>query len=72
MSRNYGSHIAISAGIENSNESDLIIVCPLDDIEIGNLFSNLVDKYKEGFEIVWTVRREETKSISQNNDKYLL
>ena len=27
LSRNYGSHIAISAGIENSNESDLIIVC---------------------------------------------
>lgn len=63
LSRNYGSHIAISAGIENSNETDLIIVCPLDDIEIGNLFSNLVDKYKEGFEIVWTVRKRRNKNL---------
>ncbi len=63
LSRNYGSHIAISAGIEISNDSDLIIVCPLDDIEIGNLFSNLVDKFKEGFEIVWTVRKRRNKNL---------
>ena len=63
LSKNYGSHVAISAGIENSNESDLVIVCPLDDIEIGNLFSKLIVKYKEGNEIVWTVRKTRNKNF---------
>ena len=63
LSRNYGSHVAISAGIENSYESDLIIICPLDDIEIGNLFSKLIEKYNEGNEIVWTVRKTRNKNF---------
>ena len=61
LSKNYGSHIAISAGIENSINSDLIIVCPLDDVEIVNLFSKLINKSQEGYEIVWTVRKSRNK-----------
>lgn len=63
LSRNYGSHVAISAGIDNSHESDLVIVCPIDDIEIGNLFSKLIEKYNEGSEIVWTVRKTRNKNF---------
>ena len=63
LSKNYGSHIAISAGIENSINSDLIIVCPLDDVEIANLFSKLINKSQEGYEIVWTVRKSRNKSF---------
>ena len=63
LSKNYGSHIAISAGIENSINSDLIIVCPLDDVEISNLFSKLINKSQEGYEIVWTVRKSRNKSF---------
>ena len=63
LSKNYGSHIAISAGIENSINSDLIIVCPLDDVEIVNLFSKLINKSQEGYEIVWTVRKSRNKSF---------
>ena len=62
LSKNYGSHVAISAGIENSSNTDLVIVCPLDDVEIGNLFSKLIERFKEGYEIVWTVRKYRNKN----------
>ena len=63
LSKNYGSHIAISAGIENSLNSDLIIVCPIDDIEISSLFSKLIDETKNGYDIVWTVRKARNKNF---------
>lgn len=63
LSKNYGSHIAISAGIENSSNTDLIIVCPIDDVVIDKLFSDLIQKYKEGFDIVWSVRKKRNKSF---------
>ena len=63
LSKNYGSHIAISAGIENSSNTDLIIVCPIDDVVIDKLFSDLIQKYKEGFDIVWSVRKKRNKNF---------
>ena len=63
LSKNYGSHIAISAGIENSIDSDLIIVCPLDDVKNENLFAKMISKYQEGNEIVWTVRKTRNKNF---------
>jgi dolichol-phosphate mannosyltransferase len=63
LSKNYGSHVAISAGIENFDNTDLVIVCPLDDVEIGNLFSKLIEKFKEGYEIVWTTRKYRNKNF---------
>ena len=66
LSKNYGFHIAICAGIENSTSSDLIIVCPLDDIELANLFEKMIEKYREGYEMVWTVRKTRNNSFILN------
>lgn len=63
LSKNYGFHIAVSAGIDYVENSDLIIVCPLDDIELTKYFDDLILEFKNGCDLVWMVRetRKETK-----------
>jgi len=55
FSRNFGSNIAISAGIENSN-SDAIIVISADLQEPPELIKELTEEWKKGYQIVWAVR----------------
>ena len=64
LSKNYGFHIAISAGIDHVKESDLIIVCPLDDIELMKYFDDLIEKFNSGCDIVWMVREQRKKNFA--------
>ena len=63
LSRNFGSHIAITAGIENANDSDAIIVISSDLQEPPELTSKLIDKWQDGFEVVWTIRKIRAQSF---------
>lgn len=64
LSKNYGFHIAISAGIDQvSKDSSIIIVCPIDDVELSVNFSKLIEKYNEGCEIVWMTRKTRNKNF---------
>ena len=62
LSRNFGSNIAISAGIENCN-SDAIIVTSADLQEPPELIEELIAKWKRGYQVVWTVRKSRAQSL---------
>ena len=64
LSRNFGSHIAISAGIENSLGYDAGIVIPSDLQEPPELIPELVKKWEEGNEVVWTIREKRAQSVA--------
>lgn len=63
LSRNFGSHIAITAGIENSAGADASIVISADLQEPPELIESLINKWKEGFEVLWTVREKRAQSV---------
>ena len=56
FSRNFGHQIAITAGIENS-EGDAVIIMDGDLQDPPELLPTLIDKYKEGFEVVYAKRK---------------
>jgi dolichol-phosphate mannosyltransferase len=62
LSRNFGSHIGISAGIENSTDVDAIILLPADLQEPPELIPELLKKWEEGNEVVWTIRESRAQS----------
>lgn len=62
LSRNFGSHIGISAGIENSQDVDAIILLPADLQEPPELIPELIKKWEEGNEVVWTIRESRSQS----------
>ena len=62
LSRNFGSHIAISAGIENSACYDAGIVLPSDLQEPPELIPELIKKWEEGNEVVLTIRERRAQS----------
>jgi dolichol-phosphate mannosyltransferase len=62
LSRNFGSHISITAGIENSTDVDAIIVLPADLQEPPGLIPELLKKWEEGNEVVWTIREKRAQS----------
>jgi dolichol-phosphate mannosyltransferase len=63
LSRNFGSHIAITAGIENSTDADAIIVLPADLQEPPELVPELLKKWEEGNEVIWTIRKKRAQSL---------
>jgi polyisoprenyl-phosphate glycosyltransferase len=63
LSRNFGSHIAITAGIENSISSDAVIVISADLQEPPELIGELIAKWQEGFEVAWTIREKRGQSF---------
>ncbi|TSA25914.1 glycosyltransferase [bacterium] len=62
LSRNFGSHIAISAGIENSN-SDAVIVISSDLQEPPELIEKLIKEWGLGYQVVWAVRKHRAQSL---------
>lgn len=62
LSRNFGSNIGISAGIENSTDVDAIILLPADLQEPPELIPELLKKWEVGNEVVWTIRETRAQS----------
>lgn len=62
FSRNFGSHIAISAGIEHAHAYDAGIVIPSDLQEPPELIPELIKKWEEGNEVVMTIRERRAQS----------
>jgi len=62
LSRNFGSHIAISAGVEHATGGDATIVISADLQEPPELIGRLIAKWKEGFDVVWTIREKRAQS----------
>jgi dolichol-phosphate mannosyltransferase len=63
LSRNFGSHIAVSAGLENSTDCDAIILLTADLQEPPELIPELIKKWEEGYEVVFSIREKRSQSF---------
>jgi glycosyltransferase involved in cell wall biosynthesis len=57
FSRNFGSHIAISAGLEHAS-GDIAIVMTADLEEPPEAIPDFLEKWREGYHIVWGIRTQ--------------
>ena len=57
FSRNFGQQVAIMAGIEHC-EGDAAIIMDADLQDDPSLINKLLDKYNEGFDVVYAVREK--------------
>lgn len=64
LSKNYGSHIAIKAGIDNCN-GDCAIILSADLQDPPELIPQLINKWQEGNQVVWAVRENREDSLSR-------
>ncbi len=62
FSRNFGSHVAITAGLEHAN-GDAALVITADLEEPPEMVPAFVDRWAEGYEIVWGIRRHRRESL---------
>ncbi|MDQ3051277.1 MAG: glycosyltransferase family 2 protein [Bacteroidota bacterium] len=62
LSRNFGQHFAITAGIEKAS-GDLLVIMDCDLQDNPEYIKDLVSKQKEGFEIVCTIKDEKKYSL---------
>ena len=56
LSRNYGSHIALSAGFANVGEADAVATLACDLQDPPEAVSRFIDTWKSGADIVWGKR----------------
>jgi glycosyltransferase involved in cell wall biosynthesis len=65
LSRNFGQHFAITAGLEQSKGNVVIVMdCDLQDNPV--YFQELYQKYREGFDIVYTNKIKRQHSFFKN------
>ena len=57
LSKNFGFHIAISAGIDFIENSDSIIILPADMQEPASLIHKMIKEKEKGNDIVWSIRK---------------
>lgn len=69
FARNFGSHIAISAGLEQAH-GDVAIVLTADLEEPPEAIANLLKMWREGYHLVWGIRaRRDLKGFSRLGSK---
>jgi glycosyltransferase involved in cell wall biosynthesis len=70
LSRNFGQHYAVTAGINNSKGAFIVILdCDLQDNP--SLIHDLLAKAKEGYDIVFTVRKKRKHSFFKYITAYI-
>lgn len=62
LSRNYGSHIALSAGFANIGDADAVATLACDLQDPPDVLSKFIDTWKTGPDIVWGKRRSRDES----------
>jgi dolichol-phosphate mannosyltransferase len=62
LSRNYGSHVALSAGFANAGDADAVATLASDLQDPPEVASQFIDTWKRGADIVWGKRRTRDES----------
>jgi dolichol-phosphate mannosyltransferase len=63
LSRNYGSHIALSAGFANIGDADAVATLASDLQDPPEVVSEFIEQWKRGAEIVWGKRLTRAESL---------
>ena len=67
LSKNYGYHIAVSAGIEEVKPGNAAIICPADDYYLFNQIENMIVKFEEeNLDVVWSIRKKQKDNNISN------
>lgn len=62
LTRNFGSHVAISAGLDHV-QSDIVVILACDLQDPPELIPALLSRWEEGHEIVWATRADRDDSF---------
>ena len=62
LSRNYGSHVALSAGFANAGDADAVATLASDLQDPPAVASQFIDTWKQGADIVWGKRKTRDES----------
>lgn len=62
FSRNFGHQAALKAGYENSKDADIVITMDADLQHPPELIPELIEKWKEGYEVVNTIRKTDQQA----------
>jgi dolichol-phosphate mannosyltransferase len=65
LSRNYGSHIALSAGFANIGDADAVATLACDLQDPPDVVSQFIDTWKSGVDIVWGKRITRDESTAK-------
>ena len=63
LSRNFGIHASITAGIENVIESECVIIISADLQEPPEKISEMIELWKIKNEVVWAIRKKRSQSF---------
>jgi polyisoprenyl-phosphate glycosyltransferase len=63
FSRNFGHQMAVSAGLYHSAEADVVAVMDADLQDPPEELSRFIEKWKEGYEVVYAVRQKRKEHI---------
>ena len=63
LSRNYGSHIALSAGFANADAADAVATLACDLQDPPSVVTQFIDAWKRGADIVWGKRTSRDESL---------
>src|SRR5206468_10788303 len=63
FSRNFGSHVAITAGLEHAR-GDACLVITADLEEPPEMIPAFVEQWRQGYEIVWGLRAERVETAN--------
>jgi len=63
LSRNYGSHIALSAGFANIGEADAVATLACDLQDPADVVAQFIEQWKSGADIVWGKRVSRDESL---------
>ena len=63
LSRNYGHQLALSAGFKNVSAEEVVFIIDADLQDPPELFDEFYQKYKEGYEVVYSIRKKRKENI---------
>ena len=71
LSRNFGHQIAISAGMEFVNASKAVMIMDGDLQDPPELFSEFMEKFNEGYDVVYAIRSQRKSNLALNMSYFL-
>lgn len=71
FSRNFGHQVAIAAGLKNARGAEAVFILDADLQDPPELLSEFYAKYKEGYDIVFGIRKNRKESLFKRSLYYL-
>jgi len=71
LSRNYGHQLALSAGLSEVSALDAAFILDADLQDPPELFNEFYEKYKEGYDVVYSIRKKRKENLIKRASYFL-